>query len=107
MKTIKLLAVALLLSAGAYAQNSPLPPTTVTPPAAGQRPRDMTPEQRAALKAQHKAKMDAMTPDERKAFRKEHQEKREARLSSMTAEQRERLVERKKKMRKMKKVEKV
>ena len=91
MKSLKLLAVALLLSAGAYAQNPPLPPTVVTPPAPGQHLRDMTPEQRAALKAQRKAELEKMTPDERKAFRTEHRANREAKLNAMPADKRERV----------------
>ena len=92
MKTLKLLAVALLLSAGAYAQNPPLPPTAVTPPAPGQHRRDMTPEQRAAMKAQRKAELEKMTPDERKALRTEHHARREAKLNVMPAEKRERVM---------------
>ena len=93
MKTMNLIAVALLLSAGAYAQNSPLPPTAVTPPAPGQR-RDLTPEQSAAVKAERKAKLDKMTPAERKAFRETHRAQREARLKKMPAEKRERITQR-------------
>ena len=102
MKTMKLLAVALLLSAGAYAQ---------TPPAnhpAGPHPdhRNMTPEQRAARKAERKAAFAKMTPAEQKAFRENHRAQREARLNALPADKRERIVERKRVRKTQRKVEK-
>lgn len=76
--------LALFLSAGAYAQSQ----TDVS------RPR-LTPEQRAARKAERKAKLAQMTPQERKAFKQAHREQRQARLNAMTPEQRERFMARK------------
>lgn len=80
-KTIVVAAVALMFSVGAYAQN----------PAGGPGPHPrLTPEQRAARKAERKAKLAQMTPAERKAFKQAHREQRQARLNAMTPEQRER-----------------
>ncbi|MEZ0541190.1 hypothetical protein [Fibrella arboris] len=93
MKTIKLVAVALLLSGCAYAQTQPGSPTSANSPGLHQRHRDMTPEQRAALKADRKAKFDKMTPDERKAFREAHRAQRQAKLNALPADQRAKIVE--------------
>lgn len=77
--------VALFLSVGAYAQSQ-----TAVPNA---KPR-LTPEQRQARKAEHKAKLAQMTPAERKAFKQTHREQRQARLNTMTPEKRERVMAR-------------
>ncbi|HEX9956725.1 MAG TPA: hypothetical protein VGA96_05710 [Fibrella sp.] len=93
MKTIKLLAVALLLSAGAYAQ-SPRSAGSADHPGLHKGHRNMNPEQRAAMRAERKAKFDKMTPAERKAFRDAHIAQRQARLNALPAEKREKIVER-------------
>lgn len=54
----------------------------------------LTSQQRAARKAERKAKFAAMSPAERQAFRQAHRERREAKLAAMTPEQRERVLER-------------
>lgn len=90
MKTIKLVAIALLFSAGAYAQSAPSTPAT----ADHRSHRNMTPEQRATMKAERKAKFDKMTPDERKAFRENHRAQRQAKLDAMPADKRAKIVER-------------
>ncbi|AQG81935.1 hypothetical protein [Spirosoma montaniterrae] len=83
-KTIAAVAIALFLSVGAYAQN----PTPSSKP-------HLTPEQRAARKADRKAKLAQMSPEERKAFKQTHREQRQARLNAMTPEQRDRVMRRK------------
>ena len=103
MKTMKLLAVALLFSAGAYAQSQPTAPAS----ADHQGHRNMTPEQRATMKAERKAKFDKMTPDERKAFRETHRQQREAKLAAMPADKRAKIVERQRTRKVQRKQEKV
>ncbi|ARK11971.1 hypothetical protein [Fibrivirga algicola] len=94
MKTMKLLVAALLLSAGAYAQTQPTAPATADHQGMHKGHRNMTPEQRAAMKADRKAKFDKMTPAERKAFRETHRAQREAKLNAMPADKRAKIVER-------------
>jgi protein CpxP len=93
MKTIKLLAAALLLSAGAYAQSTN-PVGSVDQPGLHKGHGNMDPAQRAAMKAERKAKFDKMTPAEREAFRTAHRAQREAKLNALPAEKREKIVER-------------
>ncbi len=106
MKTIKLVVAILLLSAGAYAQS----PSTAGSPAHqglhkghGHR----TPEQRAAKKAERKAKFAQMTPDERKAFREAHRAQRQAKLNALPADKREKIVERRRSRKMQRKQERV
>ncbi|MEZ0483929.1 hypothetical protein [Fibrella aquatica] len=91
MKTMKLLAVALLLSAGAYAQTKPAARATITHKGTH---RTLTTEQRATMKAERKAKFEKMTPAERKAFKTAHRAKRQAKLDAMPADKRAKIVER-------------
>ncbi|MBO0951282.1 DUF3106 domain-containing protein [Fibrella forsythiae] len=107
MKTMKLLVAALLLSAGAYAQSQPTPPAT--PDMAGRHRGhgSMTPEQRAAMKAERKARFDKMTPDERKAFRETHRAQRQAKLDALPADKRAKVVERQRTRKIQRKQEKV
>ncbi len=78
--------IALLATTATFAQTMPSPPTM-------RHPRH-TPEEKAARKADHKAKMAAMSPQERKAFRQTHRQQREARLAEMSPEKRQRVMER-------------
>lgn len=94
MKTMKLLIAALLLSAGAYAQSQPATTATADRVSNHQGHGAITPEQRAAMKAERKAKFDKMTPDERKAFRETHRAQRQAKLNAMPADKRAKIVER-------------
>lgn len=104
---MKLVAVALLLSAGAYAQTPPTPPTSANQAGMHQGHGKMTPEQRAAKKAERKAKFDKMTPDQRKAFRDTHRAQRQAKLDALPADKRARIVERQRTRKIQRKQEKV
>jgi protein CpxP len=88
-KRIILAVLALFLSMGAFAQSQP---DVHIHKAKGQ----LTPEERTARRAEHKAKMASMTPTERKAFKQAHREQRQARLNAMTPEQRAKAEERRK-----------
>ncbi|MDB5242809.1 MAG: hypothetical protein JWP57_3434 [Spirosoma sp.] len=87
MKTkLSLFAImALFLSVGAYAQSQPHVHKAKIP---------LTPEDQTDHKVDHKAKLAGMTPTERKAFKQTHQAQRQARLNTMTPEQRARKEER-------------
>ncbi|QJW91575.1 hypothetical protein HNV11_20420 [Spirosoma taeanense] len=85
VKTMVVALMALFMSAGAYAQSQ----TQVYKV----KPR-LTSEQRAARKAEMKAKLAQMTPAERKAFKQAHRQQMQARLNAMTPEQRERVMQR-------------
>lgn len=81
--------LALFLSVGAYAQTTPAKPRH-------------SPEERAARRAEKKARLAQMTPAERKAFKQTHRQQREARLNAMTPEKRARVMARREHRRAMK-----
>lgn len=106
MKMIKLVVAALLLSAGAYAQ-SPTSAGSPDHPGLHKGHRAMAHEQRAAKKAERKAKFAQMTPAERKAFREAHRAQRQAKLNALPADKREKIVERHRARKMQRKQEKV
>lgn len=77
--------LALMLSAGAYAQSQPK---------VHKMKPHRSPEERTAHRQEMKAKLDKMTPAERKAFKQAHRDQRQARLNAMTPEQRTRVMQR-------------
>ena len=81
MLTIALMATA---TAATYAQTQPIH---------SGHPR-LTPEQKDARKAEHKAKLDAMSPTERQAFKQAHHDQRQAKLAAMSPEKRQRVLAR-------------
>jgi hypothetical protein len=94
MKIIKLMAVALLFSAGAYAQSSRSVGGPDHPGLHKGQYKQRSKEQRTAMKMERRAQYDNMTPAEREAYKQAHRQEREARMANMTPEQRARKVER-------------
>ena len=80
-------AVALMVSAGAFAQDQPH---------VHKMKADRSPEVMEARKMARKDSLAKMTPTERKAFKQANRQKREARLNAMTPEQRAKMEARRK-----------
>lgn len=85
VKAIVTAAVALMLSAGAYAQ-SQTEVYKVKP--------KRSPEEQAARKLARKDQLAKMTPEERKAFKQAHRARKQARLNVMTPERRAKVLAR-------------
>ena len=100
---MSILALGILsLPVHAYAEDSVVGPAASTETTVG-KGKQMSPEARAAKKAEMKAKFDAMTPEQKKAAIAQHKAKKKARYDAATPEQQAKMkAHREKRMEKMK-----